>query len=244
MKVVSKHNGVRYLEIILIIAAVALLFWVMQLRDNAKEEARITEPAREAARETSRLRQQVEAEQRAAAHAQAEANAAIAKAIEHRRATFYTVVFKPWNLKWGVNGIHFKCGIHIRTKSEVNVFVGAWRSYLIRSNPCRVPIEWEDYARMVKAKFNFTKIERFGLPNTELEAAQALERIQVAALAASIRAVTRYRYTQLHEARQAYMNTPYDEAKARLGGEPHFTIALNNGCTWAWDKYYANRRAK
>jgi hypothetical protein len=190
------------LEIILIIAVVALLAWVMQLRDNAKEEARITEPARQAVMATNALRQQVEAEQRAARQAQAEANAASAKAIEHRRATFYAVTFEPWNLKWNASGIRFTCGIHVRTKSELNVFVGAWRSYLIRSNPCRVPAEWESYARKVKAQFNFTKVERFGLPSTELEAAQALDRIRIAALAAAIRAVTRYRHKQLRQLKE------------------------------------------
>ena len=183
--------------VVVIIAVIALVLW---LYHHTKKEALITEPARRAVEETRRLRQQVEANQRAAMAAQADANAVVAKAIEHRRATFFAGVFEPLNYKWCPNGIRFENNaIHIRTKSELNVFVGAWRSYMIRSNPCRVPIEWEGYARMVKAKFNFINVERFGHPDTELEAAQALKRIKIAALTAAIRAVTRYRHKQLRQ---------------------------------------------
>ncbi len=127
------------LIVFLVIIGLVVIWWVKSESD-AKQEEIITRPAREAAAETRRLRQHVDAEQRAARVAQAEANVAVAKAIEHLCSTSYATLLKPFNYKWNPNGIRLDGTITLRTKTELNVFIGAWRAYIFRSNPARVPL--------------------------------------------------------------------------------------------------------
>jgi hypothetical protein len=195
------------LVIVLIFIGLIVIWWV-KLDSDVKQEEIITRPAREAEAETQRLRAKVEAEQRAADTARLIAEANERAAIKHRRELFYANVYKPRGLNWYKGGTRLtKFGgvdnaIDLYTIRELNIFIGAWRSYIARSDPQSVPADLQDYVRNIKTKFNFTKVERFGDPKTDWDAYYALERIKRAAVAAAIRAVTRYRHKQLRQLKE------------------------------------------
>jgi hypothetical protein len=184
------------MEIFLIIAVLWLVGWLLLREKKEDREARLAQQAARA--ETARL--QRESAEKGRAERQREQ-----EAIQRRREVFYAAVFKP-------QGVRLGC----LSAGELNVPLGAWRSYLCKSDRASIPREHRALAERLMAKFHPDKVIRFGDPQTEEEARLRLQQIDQAALLAARRA-------------QAGQGSP----KAAVGHLPGILGCRNaGGCPW------------
>jgi hypothetical protein len=164
------------MEILLVIAVLWLVGWLLFRESKEDREARLADEAARA--ETARLQREIAEKRRAERQRKQEA-------IQRRRRVFYAAVFKPQGVRLGRY-----------TAGELNVLLGAWRSYLCKSDRASIPREYRALAERLMARFHPDKVIRFGDPQTEEEARLRLQQINQAALLAARRALLRYQWAQ------------------------------------------------